>query len=405
MEIRPYDKNAKKHTRKQIEQVAKSIKEFGMNQPIVVDKNGIIIVGHGRYEALKFLEMEIKDEYIKVVDLNEEQAKAYRLADNKLNESDWQMDLVIEELLDLSPEMLDLTGFDKDLIITEDEKDDIIPDEAPEVVKYGDVIELGGHRIVCGDSTNSNDLAKLMDGKVAKVMFTSPPYNISSGMYKTYKDNLESREYIDFNLKVVRIWSEVIKGMIFWNISYNKNSKTEFIEILYEITKTIPGIKFLDLVVWDKGHGMPVISRDAMTRTYEDIFVFNNDEEFYKDTEMIAVYKNASNAYYIKKKDKGLGNYWKVGTNKTQLDTHKACYPVALVVKGLLISTDEKDIITEPFLGSGTNIIAAEKTGRYCYGMEMDPKYCDIAIQRYVDFTGLENIKINGKEVVWPKKK
>lgn len=129
MEIKPYDKNAKKHTRKQIEQVAKSIKEFGMNQPIVVDKDGVIIVGHGRFEALKFLEMEIKDEYIKVVDLTEEQAKAYRLADNKLNESDWQMDLVITELLELSPEMLDLTGFDKDLIITADE-------DGPEVLRH-----------------------------------------------------------------------------------------------------------------------------------------------------------------------------------------------------------------------------------------------------------------------------
>lgn len=130
MEIKPYKNNAKKHPKKQIEQVANSIKEFGMNQPIVVDKEGVIIVGHGRYEALKMLGWEIKPEWVKVVDLNEEQAKAYRLADNKLNESEWDMGLAIEELKELSDEMFDLTGFDKDLLIEPDEKDDIIPERA-----------------------------------------------------------------------------------------------------------------------------------------------------------------------------------------------------------------------------------------------------------------------------------
>lgn len=121
MIITPYTKNAKKHPKKQVEQVANSIKEFGMNQPIVVDKQGVIIVGHGRYEALKSLGWEIKDEYIKVVDLTDEQANAYRLADNKLNESEWEMSLVIDELKGLSNEMLDLTGFEKDLIINPDD--------------------------------------------------------------------------------------------------------------------------------------------------------------------------------------------------------------------------------------------------------------------------------------------
>ena len=113
--IKPYEKNAKKHPKKQVEQVAKSIKEFGFNQPIVIDKKGVIIVGHGRYEAAKLL--GLSDVPVIEVELTEEQAKAYRLADNKLNESEWEMDLVIEELKGLDDDMLDLTGFDKDLII------------------------------------------------------------------------------------------------------------------------------------------------------------------------------------------------------------------------------------------------------------------------------------------------
>lgn len=113
MEIKPYAKNAKKHPKKQIEQIAASIKKFGMNQPIVVDKKGVIIVGHGRYEALKLLGIEIQPDMVRVVDLTEQEAKAYRLADNKINQnSDFDMSLVIEELSALSTEMVTLTGFD-----------------------------------------------------------------------------------------------------------------------------------------------------------------------------------------------------------------------------------------------------------------------------------------------------
>lgn len=125
MEIRPYPKNAKKHTQRQIEQVANSIREFGMNQPIVVDKEGVIIVGHGRYEALKFLNREITDDMIKVIDLPEDKATAYRLADNKLNESEWDMLLVLPELKSLPDDLLLLTGFDKDLIMTPEVPEDI----------------------------------------------------------------------------------------------------------------------------------------------------------------------------------------------------------------------------------------------------------------------------------------
>jgi len=146
-EIKPYEKNAKKHDKKQIQQVANSIKEFGFNQPLVLDKNNIIIVGHGRFEAAKLL--GLKEVPSITVDLTEEQANAYRLADNKLNESEWDMKLVVDELKGLSAEMLDLTGFDKDLIIEPDAKDDEVP-EVPEEPKskLGDLYILGNHRVL-----------------------------------------------------------------------------------------------------------------------------------------------------------------------------------------------------------------------------------------------------------------
>ncbi|MEO5367788.1 MAG: ParB/Srx family N-terminal domain-containing protein [Magnetococcus sp. WYHC-3] len=167
-DIKPYPKNSKKHPDKQIKQIADSIKEFGFNQPIVVDKDNVIIVGHGRYEAAKLLGLE--DVPALNVDLTEEQAKAYRLADNKLNESKWDMKLAVDELKELSQEMQTITGFDLDLLIEPDEKDDIIPEDCPPVAKLGDLWTLGRHRLLCGDATKESDVARLMDGKKADMV-------------------------------------------------------------------------------------------------------------------------------------------------------------------------------------------------------------------------------------------
>ena len=166
--IKPYPKNAKKHPVKQIKQVADSIKAFGFNQPLCLDKDNVIIVGHGRYEAAKLL--DLKEVPTITLDLTPEQANAYRLADNKLNESEWDMGLVIEELKLLSAPMLDLTGFDKDLLIEPDAKDDIIPENVPARSKLGDLYELGQHRVLCGDSTQQEAVSRLMDGKKADMV-------------------------------------------------------------------------------------------------------------------------------------------------------------------------------------------------------------------------------------------
>lgn len=392
MEIKPYPKNAKKHPKKQIEQVANSIKEFGMNQPIVVDKQGVIIVGHGRYEALKSLGMEIKDEYIKVVDLTEEQAKAYRLADNKLNESDWDMELVLEELKDLSEPMLDLTGFDRDLIIEPDEKDDEVPDvpEEPQS-KVGDLYELGNHRVLCGDSTKIEDVERLMDGKKADMVFTSPPYNAntkagdgdiftskkSKKLYADgYSDNLPPDEYVKFAQDVLDLCFTFTDGFIFWNVSYNKNSRYQYIQ---QITPYLEHL--IEQICWKKSSAIPF--KGSMRRAWEPIYLFSTN----KVTLGL---------------DKVETNIWEVSNTHAQDENHKACYPVELVVKGIGI-INGANIVLDPFLGSGSTLIASEKTGRHCYGMELDPKYVDVIVQRYVDYTGNATIKKNGQEIVWKK--
>lgn len=162
-EISPYIKNAKKHPEKQVMLIAESIKEFGFNQPIVVDTKGVIIVGHGRYAAAKYLGLD--EVPMIVLDIPGEKAKAYRLADNKLNESEWDMQLVITELKELSLPMVDLTGFDRKLVVNLENNDDVVP-EVPKnpKTKYGDVYDLGNHRVMCGDSTKVEDYMKLMGG-------------------------------------------------------------------------------------------------------------------------------------------------------------------------------------------------------------------------------------------------
>jgi len=386
--IKPYEKNAKKHPKKQIEAVAKSIKEFGFNQPIVLDKDNVIIVGHGRFEASKLL--GLKDVPTITVDLPEDKVKAYRLADNKLNESEWDMSLAIEELKDLSDEMFDLTGFDKDLILEPDEMDDEVP-EVPEEPKsvLGDLYELGGHRVLCGDSIKIEDIEKLMNGQKASMVFTSPPYNAntkagegdifngkkSKKLYaEGYSDNLPDDKYVKFAQDVLAMCFAYTEGFIFWNVSYNKNSRYQYIQ---QIT---PWLEYLrEQICWKKSSTIPF--KGSMMRDWEPIYLFSTMKA------NLGLEKVTS-------------NFWEVSNTHSQQKNHKACYPVELVIKGISI-IDGAGLLLDPFLGSGSTLIASEKTGRICYGMELDPKYIDVCIERWCKYTGITKIKKNGEDYEW----
>lgn len=361
MVITPYEKNAKKHPKKQIEQVAASIKEFGMNQPIVVDKQGVIIVGHGRFEALKHLGWEVKDEYIKVVDLTEEQAKAYRLADNKLNESEWDMALVIEELKGLSDEMLELSGFDSDLIIEPDEKDDEVPDVPKEPVsQLGDLYELGGHRVLCGDSTKMEDVERLMEGVYPDVIHTDPPYGMNavtkSGVLKErYGTDILGDDNPDVAKDAFRLYYGLYPDakQIWWGANY--------------YSSVLPDSECW--LVWDKDNGQ-------------------SDQT---DCELAWANFRSVVRQFTQSSEK---------TNRV----HPTQKPVSLmgwIIKRFNLTTKT---ILDPFLGSGSTLIASEKTGRICYGMELDPKYVDVIVQRYCEYTGNYNIRKNGEDIVWQRK-
>lgn len=332
-EIKPYEKNSKKHPKEQIQKIADSISAFGFNQPIVVDKENIIIVGHGRYWAAK--KLDLKNVPVLKIDIPEEKAKAYRLADNKLNESEWDMDLVIDELKGLSDELVNLTGFSLDLKIENNEKDDEIP-EIPEEPKSkrGEIYKLGKHRVMCGDSTKPEDVEKLMNGKKADMVFTDPPYNVDyRGMQNSRRwkngienDALTDSEFQDFLEKVFENYSEVTKLDSAFYICHSDKSHREF-RNSFEQT----GLEWRATIIW------------------------------------------------IKNSPGG---------------DHPTIKPVELITRAIYNSSKQEDLILDLFLGSGSTLIAAEKTKRICYGMEIEPKYIDVIIQRWEEYTGGKANKI-----------
>lgn len=390
--IKPYEKNQKKHPKKQIEQVAASIKEFGMNQPIVVDKNGVIIVGHGRYEALKHLGWDIKDEYIKVVDLTEEQAKSYRLADNKLNESEWDMDLVIDELKGLSEPMLELSGFDKDLIIEADEKDDEVP-ETPEEPKskLGDLYELGNHRVLCWDCTDESGVNRLTEGKKCDISFTSPPYNVGHNLGYEGKDSkyIHSDDKVDYQDLIVKSTYNSLEYAkdVFVNLQFLAGNKKELLLWLAELADN-----FKDIFFWKKSQVAPAMAENVANSQVEVIVLFGKD--------------NNSRSWGNKKFRGNFSNHLETksasGENKNS-KIHNATYPVELPLSFLKQGYQENSTVLDLFAGTGTTMIACEKLGMNCFMIDIEPTYVDVIVQRYVDYTGNNKIKLNGKEIIWQK--
>ena len=380
MEIKPYQKNQKKHPQEHIEQVAASIKEFGMNQPIVVDKQGVIIAGHGRYEALMHLGWEIKDEWVKVVDLTEEQAKAYRLADNKLNESDWNMPLVIEELKELESLGFDigLTGFEKDLIIEPEEKDDNVPelDESNEpTAKLGDIYQLGSHRVMCGDSTDLGALGLLMSGVLADMWLTDPPYNVdyqggTESALKIVNDSMSDADFRKFLTDCcVGADSHMKPGAVFY-IWHSESEGYNFRSAVKDA-----GWQVRQCLIWNKQK-----------------MVMGRQDYHWKHEPCLYGWKDGdTHLWNSDRKQTTILNFDRPSKNKE----HPTMKPVELISYQIQNNTKQKDIVLDSFLGSGSTLIASEKTGRICYGMELDPKYVDVIIKRWEEYTGKKAEKVS----------
>ncbi len=407
--IKPYHKNAKKHPAKQIEQIANSIKEFGFNQPIVIDKNNVIIVGHGRFEAAKALGMgEVP---VIKVNLTEDQAKAYRLADNKLNESSWDMELVISELKELDPGMVDLTGFSKDLTLDRNDKEDDAP-ALPEIAKTkrGDIVELGRHKIICGDATKAGTYEKLLGGVKADMVFTDPPYNVNySGAGKKttrtiLNDSMGSESFVQFLTDCFQAMGGYIKQEAGCYIFHSHKTVVEFKTAL-----VTAGYNIDTQIVWNKPSA-ELGMNDYRTK-HELIFYCSKGQKknFYGDRTGTTVWKVPENEkkaldWFLKTQENlehGGSSVWTMKRDPTKDYVHPTQKPVELTTIGMFKSFKQEDIILDPFVGSGTTLIAAEKTNRTAYVIELDEKFVDVTIQRYLDYTGNDEIKINGKKKKW----
>ena len=395
--IIPYIRNPRKNENA-IEKVASSIKEFGFRQPIVVDSENVIIAGHTRFEAAKRLGLDVVP--IHVADgLTEQQAKAYRIADNRVGqEAEWDYDLLKLELEELdNPE---LTGFDEDElngILAEvgegmtGEEGLTDPDEVPEVpvepvTVSGDLWELGDHRLLCGDATKAEDVERLMGGEKADMVFTDPPYGVdysggiqftSKGVKKNQRQRLiDDQKETDIYTQVIPIIAKYTEGAIYiWFAGTKAQS-------VYEAINKVGDIHAL--LIWRKRGGF-----SSLNANYKE-----NKEPF----------------LYWKPKG-GKLNFIGKTTETTVWDIdkdfknkyHPTQKPVELGVKA--ISNHDAKSVLDLFLGSGSTLIACQKTNRKCYGMEIDQHYCDVIITRWSDFTGKDDLLLNGKPFKWSERK
>ena len=372
--IKPYENNPRKLSETAIEKVAMSLKEYGFRQPIVVDKDRVIVAGHTRFRASK--KLGLKQVPISIIDnLTEEQINAYRIADNRTaEESEWDNELLKMEIKELEAKdfKLDLLGFNdeqlNDILFEEKQgltDEDEVP-EAPEepISKLGDIWKLGNHRVMCGDSTIIDEIDKLTEKQKPDMIFTDPPYNVAfngrSGKFDVIKnDNLEESEFNNFI-------DTIISNLNILNINtYYICCNWAFYGVLQK------KLKPKACIVWAKN----VFGLGRGYRHQHEFILF--------DGFIDASIKNESDLWKISKDTK-----YKHPTQK----------PVELSSRAIKNSSKPQNTILDIFGGSGSTLIACEKLNRKARIMELDPIYCDVIIKRWENFTGKKAELENGQK-------
>ena len=371
--LRPYARNARTHSIEQVAQIAASIVEFGFTNPLLVDSNDGIIAGHGRLSAAQ--ELGLKTIPVVVLDhLSDRQRKAYILADNQLAlNAGWDTDLLRGELQDLAEQDFDLSliGFSDDELADllpdmeelppEDADADAVP-EIPEepITKPGDVWLLGKHRVMCGDSTDVLAVERLMDGKKADMVFTDPPYGIeyqSNWRPKAEKFNVLAND--DQLLDVAPIIEAFSSGWVFvwtgWKV------QTKWIEKFNAFGYPT------NIVIWHKPGGGMGDLEGTFSSDYEVALVWNRGAKLC---------------------GKRIGSVWTINKDGATTYVHPTQKPVALPEEALDKTTGKGAVILDLFGGSGSTLIACEKNHRHARLMELDPRYCDVIVKRWQQFTG-----------------
>jgi DNA modification methylase len=376
----PYARNPRNNTAA-IDAVKASIAEFGFRQPIVVDEKLVVIVGHTRLEAAKQLGLKTVPVHV-AEGLTPAQAKAYRIMDNRSHENaEWDDELLRLEFGDLKLDDFDLalTGFVSDeldkLLGAEQIEGLTDADEAPPVPeqpvsKPGDLWILGDHRVLCGDSTVMTDVEKLMDGQLADMAFCDSPYNVDYG--NSAKDKMRGKDRRILNDALGEGFYQFLYDacvnllMVTKGACYLSMSSSE-LDTLQRAFKAAGG-KWSTFIIWAKNTF--TLGRADYQRQYEPI---------------LYGWKDGSQHYWCGARDQG--DVWFVDKPRVN-DLHPTMKPVELVERAITNSSKSRDIVLDLFGGSGTTLIAAERTGRSARLMELDPKYVDVIVQRWQDYTG-----------------
>lgn len=408
----PDPANPRMHSKRQIEQLARSIAVFGFNVPILIDKKRRVIAGHGRVAAARLLKVESVPT-IHLEHLSEAQRRAYAIADNRLTEiGEWNERLLAEQLKALADVELDfnleVTGFEMAEIDTmieglseapEGESDpaDALTDEGVRVTKPGDLWYLGQHRVFCTDSLREESYTALMEGRRAAVVITDPPYNdpidgyvagfgkVRHREFAMASGEMSEQEFTDFLLKAFTLMAR-----------HSEPGSLQFIcmdwrhtgELLAAARRVFA--EFKALCVWVKDSG----GQGSLYRSrHELVFVFKNGKTKHRNNIQLGQYgRYRTNVWEYPRVRSLHGNGEEPGVG-----LHPTMKPVAMIADAIMDCTARNDLILDPFLGSGTTVIAAERTGRVCHGLELDPRYVDTIVRRWQTFTGKAAVHAKSK--------
>lgn len=402
----PDPENARQHPERHVRQLAKSIQAFGFNCPILIDRDNQVVAGHGRLLAARHLGWS-EVPTIRLEHLTPDQVRAYRIADNRLTDcSTWDDRLLAEQLKVLAEAELDFEleaiGFDlpeidlriQGLSDTEEEDEVDLPDvQGPTVSQLGDVWCLGPHRVFCGNALEAESYQVLLAGAAVHLVFTDPPFNVKvqghvMGNGKLHHDEfvmasgeMSQQEFTHFLTQALgQMKTTLVEGALLYVVMDWRH--------LTELSQAAEsnGLEQKNLCVWDKGvGGMGSFYRSQ----HELIFLYKTGTAAHTNNIQLGRFgRNRTNVW----KYAGANSFARRQGEENLLALHPTCKPVALVADALLDASERGQGVLDPFLGSGTTILAAEQTGRIAYGMDLDPKYVDVAVRRWQRKTGQQAV-------------
>ena len=384
-------------------QSLKDLPEMAKVRPVVVNQDMVVLGGNMRLKAMK--EAGWKEAPVEIVDWDEDKQRQFIIKDNVgFGEWDWEMLANEWDAEQLDDWGLDIPAFDDPKELESEEDDYEMPDQITTDIVLGDLFEIGPHRLLCGDSTDSDAVARLMNGEKWNLLATSPPYNqgesngdllhtkglgVGKKQASLYNqknsDNKTSEEYFNFSINILTtasIFKNDEAHTACWNIAYNSKSRDDYGRIIFSDKNPF---KVKETIIWDKTHSINLPQVGIYSRRCEFVFAMSANDKYHTSQ----TYNDCR------------WNYWQIKSAGSQVTgeatEHRAAYPIEFAAKMIGDFSLQGDLIFEPFTGSGTTMVASQQLNRKCYGMEIDPKYCQMIIDRMLKLDPSLEVKRNGE--------